>query len=139
MADRRPDKIDHLVGHRIRECRKASNRSQEFLGNAIGLSDAEIGKIERGENRVSASHFYQISRCLQTDLYYFFMPIKNSLSGHGFEEEPSDWLPKTPVPEFMERVAAILRDIPAKTREELLGAINELVEKVKAQHDERSS
>ncbi len=76
MAGTRSSKVDHHVGRRIRERRKALGMSQEKLGNALGISFQQIQKYEAGTNRVSASRLWDMARVLEVDVGYFFEGIQ---------------------------------------------------------------
>ena len=56
----------------MRELRLAQNMTQEDLGDAIGNSGKQIGRIERGENNVSTCMIYQISKALKIPMSEFF-------------------------------------------------------------------
>lgn len=57
--------MDKAIGVRIRERRTALKLSQEQLGKAIGVRFQQIGKYERGENRLSVSQLGEIARALR--------------------------------------------------------------------------
>ena len=59
--ERGPQAVDLHVGMRIRQRRRA-----------LGLSQEQVQKYERGANRVSASKLYEIARTLQTPMTFFF-------------------------------------------------------------------
>jgi transcriptional regulator with XRE-family HTH domain len=65
------------LGSRVRELRLSKNMTQEDLGFLIGNSGKQIGRIERGENNVTTSMIYQISKALNIPLPEFFdFPMK---------------------------------------------------------------
>ncbi|MCH2251217.1 MAG: helix-turn-helix domain-containing protein [Cognatishimia sp.] len=69
------NKIDVLVGKRIRARRHALSVSQSELGEAIGVKFQQIQKYETGANRVSASRLWAIAEHLGVDVVYFFEGI----------------------------------------------------------------
>jgi transcriptional regulator with XRE-family HTH domain len=64
--------VDRHIGLRIRSRRLALGKSQEWLGNQIGLSFQQVQKYEKGTNRVGGSRMAQIAGALQTDPSFFF-------------------------------------------------------------------
>lgn len=60
------------LGNRVRELRLERKITQEELGFRIGNSGKQIGRIERGENNVTTSMIYQISKALDIPMYEFF-------------------------------------------------------------------
>src|SRR5258708_17980054 len=57
--------------------------TQSDLGSKLGLSFQAVQKYETGENRISASRLYQLSRVLDVPLAYFF----DGLDGAGQAED----------------------------------------------------
>ena len=66
------NKIDALVGGRIRARRTALGHSQTELGDAVGVKFQQIQKYESGANRVSASRLWAIAAALDVPVTYFF-------------------------------------------------------------------
>ena len=67
-----PNPIDVAVGVRLRLFRIQRQLSQSDLGSLIGVSFQQIQKYERGQNRISASTLYKISRIFQISPNKFF-------------------------------------------------------------------
>ncbi|CAN7481216.1 helix-turn-helix domain-containing protein [Caulobacter sp. LjRoot300] len=67
-----PHPVDVHVGARLRLARTARQRSQEALGQAIGVSAQQIQKYERGTNRMSASTLFRFCGSLGRPLAWFF-------------------------------------------------------------------
>lgn len=67
-----PDPIDKYVGGQLRLRRAQIGMTQSDLGGKLGLSFQAVQKYETGENRISASRLYQLSRVLDVPLAYFF-------------------------------------------------------------------
>ncbi len=76
MAGTRSSKVDHHVGRRVHERRKALGLSQEKLGNALGISFQQVQKYEVGANRVAAGRLWNIAKALEVDVGYFFEGVK---------------------------------------------------------------
>ena len=66
------EKPDALIGERIRAWRGRMGVSQARLGEAIGLTFQQIGKYERGLNRVSAHTLLDIAAALGVDVGRFY-------------------------------------------------------------------
>lgn len=84
------NKIDFLVGKRIRARRHAMGISQTELGDAIGVKFQQIQKYETGANRVSASRLWAVAEKLGVDVVYFFEGIRRSEEDAGIEVDPID-------------------------------------------------
>ena len=89
--------VDVHVGTRVRQRRTLLGKTQEKLGEAVGLTFQQIQKYERGANRIGSSRLYEFSKVLDVPVSYFFedMPV-NVLVGprrgrgrksSGFAEE----------------------------------------------------
>ena len=64
--------VDHHIGLRIRSRQLALGKSQEWLGEQLGLTFQQVQKYENGVNRVGGSRMVQIAGALQTDPSFFF-------------------------------------------------------------------
>ncbi len=67
-----PDPIDKHVGGQLRLRRAQVGMTQGELGAKLGLTFQALQKYETGENRISASRLFQLSRVLDVPLSYFF-------------------------------------------------------------------
>lgn len=72
MSAKTPSHVDHQVGRRIRQARRAAKLTQEQLGNLIGLTFQQVQKYERGINRVSAGTLYEIAQVFELPISWFF-------------------------------------------------------------------
>lgn len=72
MSAKTPSHVDHQVGRRIRQARRAAKLTQEQLGNLIGLTFQQVQKYERGINRVSAGTLYEIAQVMELPISWFF-------------------------------------------------------------------
>ncbi len=64
--------IDRHIGSRVRLRRKVLNISQYSLSYDLEISFQQLQKYESGENRISASRLYEISKILKVSPYFFF-------------------------------------------------------------------
>ena len=115
------NKIDELVGKRIRARRHALGVSQTDLGDAIGVKFQQIQKYETGANRVSASRLWLISEKLGVDVVYFFEGIARSPDTDESEAESApvdslDFLSDRDAIEMME----LYRKLPQTQRAAVL-------------------
>ena len=76
MAGTRSSEVDHHVGRRIRERRKALGMSQEKLGNALGIAFQQVQKYKVGINRVAAGRLWDIAKALEVEVRYFFEGVQ---------------------------------------------------------------
>jgi len=77
------NKIDALVGGRIRARRTALGHSQTELGDAVGVKFQQIQKYESGANRVSASRLWAIAAALDVPVTYFFEGLEAPEEAQG--------------------------------------------------------
>jgi transcriptional regulator with XRE-family HTH domain len=78
-SPRQPTERDREVGQQIARLRKASGLTQEDLAGRLGVSQQQVGKYERGENRLSHTRLTEIRQVLADP--GGFSP--------GFAEEPA--------------------------------------------------
>lgn len=77
-SPRQPTLVDSHVGNRLRELRKGCQMTQEELGKAVGLSFKQIRKYEHGENRISSSMLFGLSKALGASINSFFNQLPKS-------------------------------------------------------------
>ena len=76
-----PHKVDVLVGKRIRIRRAQLSMPQVELANKLGLTFQQIQKYEKGTTRVSCSRLYDIAKCLEAPISFFFSDAEIDSSG----------------------------------------------------------
>tara|TARA_B100000949_G_C14254041_1_gene439588 strand:- start:43 stop:456 length:414 start_codon:yes stop_codon:yes gene_type:complete len=120
-----PNKIDELVGQRIRWRRKELKWTQEQLSERLSLTFQQVQKYEKGVNRISAGRLYEMSRVLEVPVFYFFDGAEEYLSLPGqFEEETSEAAPLPQIDqEAMELVSAFQQIRDEGLRKSLLATI----------------
>ena len=72
---------DCYIGLRIRSRRLALGKTQEWLGDQLGLTFQQVQKYEKGTNRVGGGRMVQIASALQTDPSFFFEGAPSSDAG----------------------------------------------------------
>jgi transcriptional regulator with XRE-family HTH domain len=120
------NKIDVLVGKRIRARRHAMGISQTELGDAIGVKFQQIQKYETGANRVSASRLWAVAEKLGVDVVYFFEGIKRSDEHAELANDPIDkmeFLSDRDTIEMME----LYRKLPNSQRSAVLAFMRSMV------------
>jgi transcriptional regulator with XRE-family HTH domain len=73
-----PHPVDVHVGARLRLARTARGRSQEALGQAVGVSAQQIQKYERGTNRISASVLFRLCGFLDRPVAWVFEGLEST-------------------------------------------------------------
>ena len=71
-AQRRVQSIDRHIGARMRERRVMFGLVQQQLAELIGITSQEVGKYERGINRISVSRLYMLAQALGVEVGYFY-------------------------------------------------------------------
>ena len=61
-----------IIGTRIRDVRKRRGYSQEAFAAHVGISRAFYGRIERGEQNVSALNIIKIAKALEIEVGHIF-------------------------------------------------------------------
>jgi len=71
------DKLLIQIGHRIRSLRKEEKISQLDLGNIVGRSANQIGRIERAEGNPTVKTLHSIAKHYKVDISYFIDHAKD--------------------------------------------------------------
>lgn len=110
------DRIDVLVGQRIRALRCAQGMSQAELGQKVGVRFQQIQKYESGANRVSASRLLALAQTLGVQVGHFFDGLEpdearaaQTLSGHPAGGTLADLL-------VDEQFMSLVQDFPKLTQ-----------------------
>ncbi len=75
--------IDVHVGARLRARRTLLGLSQTALGDALGITFQQQQKYESGNNRISASRLYDVSKLLDIDISYFFDEMDQAIESES--------------------------------------------------------
>lgn len=73
MAQLNPTQADSLIGKRIQLRRKELRLSADQLSEKIGISQQQLLRYERGDNKINISHLMLIAQALDTPLNWFFL------------------------------------------------------------------
>jgi transcriptional regulator with XRE-family HTH domain len=128
MPQKPPNPIDLHVGERIRMARTERKISRITLGEALGLTDQQIGKYETGINRIGASRLQQICRVLKIPVSFLFEEAAaSSASENGMPQEIIDFMASE---EGVRVVAAFSRITDRKMRLGIARLANRIAEHV---------
>ena len=66
------NEIDAYVGQRLHQRRWMLGLTQQQLGDRIGIKFQQVQKYETGQNRISASRLWELSKATEVEISYFF-------------------------------------------------------------------
>lgn len=102
--------VYRILGQRTREARHRLGWSQEELGERTGLHFTYIGKIERGEKKISLAALHKLAGALGVKM------------GDLLCEEPLEYKPST----LEKKITHVVRDRPAQEQEVFYQAVKSL-------------
>jgi transcriptional regulator with XRE-family HTH domain len=73
-------KIDLLLGRRLRNRRRLMGMTQNQLALMVGVRFQQIQKYESGANRISASRLWRFCQALEVPAAYFFEGLSSDRS-----------------------------------------------------------
>lgn len=109
---------DADIGARIRLRRNQLAKSQEWLGDQLGLSFQQIQKYEKGTNRASGGRLLAIANALETTV--------SALVGVSDKEGPPGALELLVEPGCLDLVQAFVRISDQKTRVSIVALVETL-------------
>ncbi|QYJ02171.1 helix-turn-helix domain-containing protein [Thalassovita mediterranea] len=120
-----PNRIDELVGQRIRWRRKELKWTQEQLSERLSLTFQQVQKYEKGVNRISAGRLYELAGVLDVPIAYFYEGAEEYLSLPGqLHEDASEAAPLPQIDhEAMELVSSFQKIRDEALRKSLLATI----------------
>src|SRR3954464_5276119 len=127
MPPKPPNPIDVQVGKRLRIWRTAREISRITLGEAIGLTDQQIGKYETGTNRIGASRLQQICSVLEIPVAFLFEGALGSSPGESGMQDIIDFMESE---EGVRFVAAFARITDRKMRRGIVRLTGRIAEHV---------
>jgi transcriptional regulator with XRE-family HTH domain len=113
MPPKPPNPIDVHVGERIRMWRTERKISRITLGEAIGVTDQQIGKYETGANRIGAGRLQRICAVLEIPVSFLFEGALGSPSAESGMQDIVDFMESE---EGVRFVAAFCRITDRKMR-----------------------
>ncbi|HIG23932.1 MAG TPA: XRE family transcriptional regulator [Henriciella marina] len=131
-----PNKIDELVGQRIRWRRKELKWTQEQLSERLSLTFQQVQKYEKGVNRISAGRLYELAGVLDVPIEYFFEGADEYLSlPEQFQEDSAQ---AAPLPQFDHQAMDLVSHFQRIQNEELRKSLLATVKAAAAVDDENS-
>lgn len=131
-----PNRIDELVGQRIRWRRKELKWTQEQLSEKLGLTFQQVQKYEKGVNRISAGRLYELACVLEVEIGYFFEGAKEYLAlPQQFQEDAAE---AAPLPQFDHEAMDLVSHFQQIRNEELRKALLATVKAAGVTDDEDS-
>jgi transcriptional regulator with XRE-family HTH domain len=81
-------KIDLLLGRRLRGRRRMLGLTQSQLANRVGVRFQQIQKYESGVNRISAARLWRFCQALDVPVAYFYdgLPAERGEAPPAFDE-----------------------------------------------------
>lgn len=73
MAQLAVSDFDKAIGKRIQMRRKEIHLSADKLSEKIGISQQQLSRYERGDNKINITHLIHIAQVLKTPLNWFLM------------------------------------------------------------------
>jgi transcriptional regulator with XRE-family HTH domain len=128
MPQKPPNPIDVHVGERVRMWRTERKISRITLGEALGLTDQQIQKYEKGTNRIGASRLQQICSVLEIPVSFLFEGALGSSPGNsGMPQDMIDFMESK---EGVRFVAAFCRITDRKMRRGIVRLADRIAEHV---------
>lgn len=78
--------INQSIGSKLRMLRTLSDKSQQDIASALGISFQQLHKYETGVDRISAARLYQVASYLGVDIDTFFADLNGCSSEIGSQE-----------------------------------------------------
>lgn len=82
-----PEEVDRLVGKKIQQKRKELGYTAEKLSELLGISQQQLSRYERGQNKINVAHLVNIATFLHTPIGWFFSDL---VSADGFKVSKFD-------------------------------------------------
>jgi transcriptional regulator with XRE-family HTH domain len=79
---KRIERVDVLVGKRVRAYRLARRMTQSALGEKIGVTFQQVQKYENGTNRMGSGRLKKVATVLDVGIAALFAEGENDQSGH---------------------------------------------------------
>jgi transcriptional regulator with XRE-family HTH domain len=127
MPQKPPNPIDVHVGERVRMWRTERKISRITLGEALGLTDQQIQKYEKGTNRIGASRLQQICSVLEIPVSFLF---EGALGSSARESGMQDIIDFMESEEGVRFVVAFSRITDRKTRRGIARLADRIAEHV---------
>lgn len=85
------DRVDVMVGRRLRTRRRLLGRTQQDVAAACGVTFQQVQKYECGSCRLSVAMLWRLAHVLGVDITYFFSGLPRDLGvDEGRRRRPSE-------------------------------------------------
>lgn len=87
------DKVDVMVGRRLRKRRRLLGKTQQEVGAACGLTFQQVQKYETASQPLSVAMLWKLACALGVDIGYFFVDLPQDLGADeddGRASEPQN-------------------------------------------------
>ena len=74
----RATEVDVMIMKKVTMARIAKGWSQKELSNAMGISQQQLQKYEKGKNRIAASRLLHVSNLLKVEVGYFYQGMTSA-------------------------------------------------------------
>ena len=113
------DAIDRVIGAKLRAVRLSRNLKMEQLASRLQLSPQQIGKYERGVDRISASTLWRSSAILDIRVGRFYV-VPEGKGRSGFSEGEQARFDRTAAPARRLDFLASLARAPLSVQRQIL-------------------
>jgi len=117
-------KIDLLLGRRLRGRRRLMGLTQSQLAQMVGVRFQQIQKYEAGANRISAARLWRFCQALQVEVAYFFEGLPSEHGGSSRVRDDGDELMARPESIDLIRVFHQLDELPRRRLLDLAKSLN---------------
>lgn len=87
MAQLLATNIDKLIGQRIQQKRRELGYTAEKLSECVNISQPQLSRYERGNNKINLAHLVAIAAFLKTPISYFF---SDCMKGNDWNNDELD-------------------------------------------------
>ena len=82
------DKEEAAVGERMQTLRKAKGLSTTELADLIGMSQAQVSRLETGRQGFRSATLFKIAKALDVEPYYLYMGEGPEMPAYGIMKSP---------------------------------------------------
>ncbi len=72
-------KINDVIGQRLRLRRTIMGLSQEAIAKAVGITFQQVQKYEKGANALNANRLYEFAQLMHVPVAYFFEEMEKPM------------------------------------------------------------
>ncbi len=117
-------KIDLLLGRRLRGRRRLMGLTQSQLAQMVGVRFQQIQKYEAGANRISAARLWRFCQALEVEVAYFFEGLPSEHGDTSGSRDDGAELMELPESIDLIRVFHQLDELPRRRLLDLARSLN---------------